>query len=87
MSTVAMGGRSTTTVRCECGDVFELSVRTDRRHRAQGTRPRCVICRRRALRIVSSQQFHNYWLKRYSAEWIQETAALIWGKPGGRDEE
>ena len=74
-------GRSPVTVRCECGDVFEIGDRAYRRHRAQGTRARCAICRRAPIPVGSSSRFRNYWLKRYSQEWIVETAGLIWGTP------
>jgi hypothetical protein len=72
---------STVTVRCACGDVFEISVRSYRRHRAQGSMWRCTICMRPAAKIVVTDRYRNYWKKRFSDEWIRETGQMIWGPP------
>lgn len=77
MTTVAF--YPTVTVRCECGEIFDISSRSDRRHRKQQTRWRCLRCRRQTRQIEVQPRYINYWLDRYSMEWIQETAFMIWG--------
>lgn len=37
----------------------------------------CKDCR--AGQIVERSQYHNYWLKRFTAEEIDEMAGAIWG--------
>jgi hypothetical protein len=80
VQTLAPRGHLQVTVRCECGDVFDITVRSQRRHQQAGTHARCQICRRRTAVIVSSVRYRNYWLKRFPPEWIAETAQMIWGE-------
>lgn len=79
MSAVATRTDTWVTVRCQCGDHFEITSRSHRRHRQAGTEWRCFICRVRSRTISDSPRFQNYWLDRYPIEWIRETAEMIWG--------
>lgn len=66
-------------VRCECGEPLWISTRAHSRHRMLGTRWRCRFCRRNSPAPDTSPRYRNYWLDRYSLEWIKETAEMIWG--------
>jgi hypothetical protein len=68
-----------------CGDALEISKRSWRRYRQRGRLPCCHICqvlaRRPApLHTMVVRRYHNFWLKDYSLEWIEETAQMIWGE-------
>ena len=59
-------GRSVTVVCDQCGDRFELSVRNEFRHRTEGTRPRCRMCRRPQKPMTDEERarYVDWWLTR-----------------------
>lgn len=79
MTSPLLMSRETDTVRCpECGDSREVSVRQRRRLANEAGDYRCSLCRT-VLPVEINSAHLNYWTKRYSPEWIEETAAMIWG--------
>jgi len=68
-------------VRCECGDVFALSVRRAFEHRRAGTSPRCRECRRPPLEMTAEERekLQRWWLERsgLSLGELREIAAAL----------
>ena len=60
------------TVRCpSCGGLRSIAYRN------RDTLAECQSCRKG--NIVRLSQYHNYWLKRFSKEEIEQMAKAIWG--------
>jgi hypothetical protein len=77
---VLMAMRDTATVRCpDCGGTREVSVRQRRRLVNEGGDMKCSVCRSITGPIKVTQAHRNYWISRYSSEWIRDTAEMIWG--------
>lgn len=69
----------------QCGDERRITERHFRRATAEGSVFKCHRCRKPIARIVVTDEMRDYWLERYSMEWICETAMLIWGPPDRAD--
>lgn len=81
---LAPRGLRTATVTCpRCGGRRELSVRQRRRVVNGDGDFTCLTCRALERRqddyLIVEQKYRDYWLERYSVEWITETARGIWG--------
>ena len=60
------------TVRCtSCGGLRSIS------YRFRASEADCRECRKG--KVVKLSQYHNFWLKRFSMEEIQELGRSIWG--------
>ena len=67
------------TVSCaDCGDAFELASRNARRHRHDGTAPRCATCRGLARMPQPSEEDRQFWLERLGIEEERQLAGMIW---------
>jgi len=70
-----------TPMRCpDCGEIRDdISIRQLRRLRNQSIDPRCSVCRSLPLPAKVTQANLNFWITRYSEQWIKETGQMIWG--------
>lgn len=64
-----------------CGVLFVLSSRNVRRHRRDGSAPRCAICRGLGRLPQPTEADRVFWLDALGLDEARKLAGLIWPEP------